>query len=605
MFNLSANWRCFILSALICLWVVVEGPDSAQARQEHSVYFRDTPYELNVYKIRGRKDGPTMMIVGGIQGDEPGGFLSADLYIDLALKSGNLIVVPRANFNSIINFKRGSNGDMNRKFGRENQGDYDSQIVRILEQLMSESDILLNLHDGWGFYRPRYENEQANPMRYGQSIIADSENFTSEKTGQNLELKKIALAAIKEINSQIDNPQYHFHFMNTRTGDPSSPYAEQKSSATYYALTQHGIPAFGVETSKNLPNIEMKVHQHNLAINAFMKIFGLEPEQPRIYLEKPVLNYLVVAINNQIPVAVADGQTLYVNPGDSIEVVHVEANYERGLSVDIQGLGTINDFRQSHVINKPTFIVAQKDHIKFGRVPVSLSTQSTASSSGGPTGSASSKPASSRDEKGVGFAVTSFLIHVNGEKKVVRPGGTLEAVDGDRLVITDITTQGPLPSSDLVVNFKGFVADQVNNSGEDRGPVINTAKDLLSRYSLSKDEKIYEVVVESGKDVLARMEVKLKPPILDYLVLRHNGGPEKRIPNGGSLDLKDGDLVEVFDLKTNVTANDGVKMRLEGPATENKESKALLSFKTEKNSPLNLIVTREGLTLGKIVFKSI
>ena len=50
----------------------------------------------------------------------------------------------------------------------------------------------------------------------------------------------------------------------------------------------------------------MKVHQHNLAINAFMKIFGLEPEQPRIYLEKPSLDYLVVAINNQIPVAVAD-----------------------------------------------------------------------------------------------------------------------------------------------------------------------------------------------------------------------------------------------------------------------------------------------------------
>ena len=590
---------------MICFWGLVGGAESVQARQEHAVYFRDTPYELNVYKIRGRKDGPTMMIIGGIQGDEPGGFLSADLYIDLALKTGNLIIVPRANFNSIIKFNRGSNGDMNRKFGRQNQGDYDSQIVRILEQLMSESDILLNLHDGWGFYRPQYESEQANPMRYGQSIIADSENYTSEKTGHKLELEKMALRAIKEINSQIENPKYHFHFMNTRTREPSTPYSEQRASATYYALTKHGIPAFGVETSKNLPDIEMKVHQHNLAINAFMKIFGLEPEQPRIYLEKPSLDYLVVAINNQIPVAVADGQTLYINPGDAIEVVHVEANYDRGLSVDIQGLGTINDFRQSYVINKPTFIVAQKDHIKFGRVPVSLSSSPPSSPAGGPVRYAGDKSKSSADEKPVAFKVKSFLVEVNEVKKTVQPGETLEAVDGDRLVVTDIITEGPPPGSNLVVNFKGFVADKLNNTGEDRGHVINTATDLLERYSLSKREKVYEIVVELGKESLARMEIRLKPPTLDYMVLRHNGGPDQKIGNGGSLTLKVGDIVEVFDLKTNVVANDGVEIRVEGPVAKNIESKAMLAFKTEKDSPLTLIVTREGLTLGKIVLNSI
>ena len=347
-------------------------PAPAQARVEHQVYFRDTPHELNIYRIIGRKDGPTMMIVGGIQGDEPGGFLSADLYIDLALKRGNLIVVPRANFNSIIQYNRGVNGDMNRKFGQDANEDIESQIVRILERLMSESDILLNLHDGWGFYRPVYVDKMANPLRYGQSIIADTEEYVSPKTGQKVQLKKMAEKALAIINSQIDNPRYHFHFMNTRTNEKDSPYAEQKASATFYALTNHGIPAFGVETSKNLPTIEMKVHQHNLAINAFMKIFGLEPEQPRIYLEEPRLDYLVISINNQIPVAIAQGQTLYLNPGDTIEVVHVEANYDRGLSVDILGAGTINDYRQKITINNPSFIVARKDHLKFGRVPVAL-----------------------------------------------------------------------------------------------------------------------------------------------------------------------------------------------------------------------------------------
>ena len=39
-----------------------------------------------------------MLIIGGIQGDEPGGFLSADSYADIKLDKGNLIVIPRTNF---------------------------------------------------------------------------------------------------------------------------------------------------------------------------------------------------------------------------------------------------------------------------------------------------------------------------------------------------------------------------------------------------------------------------------------------------------------------------------------------------------------------------
>ena len=59
------------------------------------------------------------MLIGGIQGNEPGGFISADLYADMSLEKGNLIVVPRANFYSIILNQRGAHGDMNRKFTPE------------------------------------------------------------------------------------------------------------------------------------------------------------------------------------------------------------------------------------------------------------------------------------------------------------------------------------------------------------------------------------------------------------------------------------------------------------------------------------------------------
>jgi protein involved in polysaccharide export with SLBB domain len=598
MVNKRTQFRLLInLLIVIALGVIFLRPVSALAEREHIVYFQNTPYELNIYKIYGRKEGPTMMIVGGIQGDEPGGFLSADLYTDFALKRGNLIVVPRANFNSILLFNRGPNGDMNRKFGAPSKDDYDSRIVAILTDLMSESDLLLNLHDGWGFYRPTYESKIANPKRYGQSIIADCDEYMSPRNGRKLELARMAKQAIELINADIDNSKYHFHFMNTRTSEKDSPYSEQKTSATYFALTRYGIPAFGVETSKNLPNIEMKVHQHNLAINAFMKIFGLEPEQPRIYLEKPQLRYLIVSINNQIPVAVKDGEALKINPGDQIEVIHVEANYDRGLSVDIQGLGTINDFRQIFEIKKPTFIVAQKDHIKFGRVTIALNPPSTSG-----TRVATAPPATVEPvEKPAVFRVKAFVVELEGRRMEVPVDGQLEAVDGDKLMIVDIITEGPEPKGDLDVNFKGFVADKVNNTGEDRGHVINTATDLMPRYSLSKTEKVYEVVVEYAQKPLARMKVRLKKPRLTFLSLSRNNGPATKLKNGETHKVNIGDKVRVVSLETNVPENQGVQVQVAGNVKTNKDDGVLLAFEIEKKEPIELIVTRQGLTLGKIV----
>jgi len=86
-------------------------------RQKYSRdFFHNTDYELNIYRINGKIPGKTILIIGGIQGDEPGGFLSADLYADMELVRGNLIVVPRANYYSIILNRRQVNEDMNRKF---------------------------------------------------------------------------------------------------------------------------------------------------------------------------------------------------------------------------------------------------------------------------------------------------------------------------------------------------------------------------------------------------------------------------------------------------------------------------------------------------------
>jgi len=68
----------FIRVCMILLFFLLF-PSFAFSKKDHLVYFPNTAYELNIYKIYGKKPGKTLMLIGGIKGNEPGGLMSADL----------------------------------------------------------------------------------------------------------------------------------------------------------------------------------------------------------------------------------------------------------------------------------------------------------------------------------------------------------------------------------------------------------------------------------------------------------------------------------------------------------------------------------------------
>ncbi len=209
--------RAFLITAnFVGVLAIVLLPCLLSAETSRRVYFKGSDAELDVYFIKGSTPGPTVLLLGGIQGDEPGGYLAADLYADIALKKGNMIVVPRANFVSIVSNQRGHVGDMNRKFaGRLNPSDRDTAVVGMIKELMQQSDFFLNLHDGSGYYSPAWESSLRNPMRFGQSIIADMEALTLPG-GTVLDMGGIVRRVLDRVNSQITNPEHMFQFNNHR-----------------------------------------------------------------------------------------------------------------------------------------------------------------------------------------------------------------------------------------------------------------------------------------------------------------------------------------------------------------------------------------------------
>jgi len=572
---------------------------AAQAAQpprpsrHHQVFFADTPDELNVYRVHGQADGKTLMIIGGIQGDEPGGFLSADLYADINLAKGNLIVVPRANFYSIILRHRGPDGDMNRQFADQVTAKRHAKIINVLKGLIAESDLLLNLHEGSGFYRPTWEGPMANPMRFGQSIIADADRYTTPD-GQVIELQAIAERVLQRVNPLIKQEKLRFLFNNHRTLSRDSRHKEQRRSATYYALTQRHIPAFGVETSKSLPDVAQKIGLHKLVINAFMEDMGIAPMNPGVYAGEPTLRYLVVGVNDQLPVVVSPGDVLRVNAGDRVNVMHIEADCERGLSCDILGLGSVNDMRQAFAVNKNTKIVVRKDHQEIGRISLLVET-------------AEPKAVALRAKR------LYFLVQTQDERRLLAAGETLRLVRGDKLQIVDLISNLDDQRS-IEVNFKGFVPTRGHNAGEDRGHVIDTANDLLQRFSSCAQSnpaglECYRVVASQNGKPIGEIGVEVAPAALDYLVVSDGPGPKMVYYNGETIRSVGGRRIEIIDLKTNVAPegnlslalydDGGGKISLNGRAVD-PTSEPVRRLVANGQRQFRLVVLRQEQPIGEV-----
>ena len=537
----------FIFTWFSILCVLFYPSFSFAQKKVHSVYFEGTDYELHIYRIYGKEPGKTLILIGGIQGDEPGGFLSADHYADISLAKGNLIVVPRANFQSIVLNRRKINEDMNRKFADDPPDNYEKKVVEILKKLIAESDCLLNLHDGSGFYSEKWEGPDRNPKRFGQSIIADSEIYTVAETGRVIELGNMARIVAEDINRDIQDSALHFHFNNHKAREEATIHKEQSKSATYYALYSCGIPAFGIETGKSL-SMETKVRHHNLAINAFMKLFDIVPEMPGVNLDLPQLKYLVVSVNDSIPIAVKDNEILYVNPGDSVMVTHIEANYERGLTADVAGHGSISDIRRKFIINEPTKVVVRKDYFPCGSISLAIDEKSD-----GATPVSSAKA----DEKRYKFSKILFKTRVNGAERIDESGSHIKLIKGDKFEIIDLISSRK-DHSKLVVNFKGYICNSRNNTGEDRGYIINTGKDLLSRHSLDRKGNSYQIIVSDKNKEVGNLFVELTDPYLKYVIIKAgNNGPACFYP-GDTVDVEKGKAVKLVDINTNVDGNSGV-----------------------------------------------
>lgn len=540
-----------------------------------------TDHELHVFHIRGKNPGKTLLIIGGIHGNEPGGFLAADHYANVSLEQGNLIVVPRTNLASILTNHRGKFGDLNRRFSADlDENNNADKIIIVLKELMAQSDLVLNLHDGSGFYREKWIDKLHNPFRYGQALMSDSDVYKDGKSGEVIKLADLGRKIVEKVNSSIEKEEYKFHFANHDSVDPDTKYPEMRKTATYFALTEYGIPAYGVETSKSLPTLEMKVKYQILVINAFLEEFDIRFATPAMNVAKASVDYVVFIINGKYVQGVKPGGEMQVSSGDKIKLSRVVGNYETGMFLDYIGFGGRNDNQSEITVDRPLRAVVRKD------ATICCSFNVT------PSPKANSSMVGAGSLKG-----NYFIVDVNGENKLVSPGDELEIIHGDYLTVKDYF--GPGSSKNINVNFQGFVGNPADNRGEDRGYKADTARDLLKNWSEDKKGIRYRIAAKRGKKVVSSFLIKIIQPDFKYLIVNSTQDNRALIARkGDAINISDLDEIILEEIITNMKDNSSIKVRL--GADKGKTYKVGDSIRIIKDKENYLTVFSGTKTLGTV-----
>ncbi|MEA2071955.1 MAG: M99 family carboxypeptidase catalytic domain-containing protein [Campylobacterota bacterium] len=257
--------------------------------------------EIQIIKKENSDSNTTLLVIAGIHGNEPGGYFAASILAShYTITSKNLWIIPNLNKESIRRNKRGYHGDMNRKFSIIKKGDKDREIIEeIKETILSQNvSLVLNLHDGHGFYRKEDQGSIFNPNAWGQTCVIDQCDLKTEQPFGSL--NDIAITVKNNINKKLLKKHHSFNVKNTNT-----KYHDEamQLSLTYFAVTNNK-PAFAVETSKNLSTLTEKVFYQLLAIEEYMKIMGIDFIRNFDFNEKEISkilnNYGTLAINNNI-----------------------------------------------------------------------------------------------------------------------------------------------------------------------------------------------------------------------------------------------------------------------------------------------------------------
>ncbi|MCH2160736.1 MAG: BPL-N domain-containing protein [Phycisphaerales bacterium] len=172
---------------------------------EEGIIASGTPFETRWRSYDSEVEGPTVLVIGGVHGNEPAGYRAARQIATWPVERGRLVVVPAANPPALAARERRipglekDEGDLNRHFkvidgAVAPSGPAAPALWAFVASV--DPDVVLDLHEGYGF-------RAAGSKSVGTSIITHREKDDAAQ--------KMMLAAA---NEGIEDPERRFVELN-------------------------------------------------------------------------------------------------------------------------------------------------------------------------------------------------------------------------------------------------------------------------------------------------------------------------------------------------------------------------------------------------------
>ena len=220
----------------------------------------ETRFATPCYTIDSGIPGPTVLIVGGVHGNEPAGAKAAESMCQWPIKAGRLLILPRANVPGLAANKRLIPGletnlsNLNRNYPRAKQKDSEARgdLARAIWKFATDNkpDWILDLHEGYDFH-------QLNDKSVGSSIIC-----VPLPTAQ-----AAADEMLAAVNDTITNSSLKFVRRNL-------PIDGSLARAAGEHLQ---IPGMTLETTDKQP-MEKRVEQHQIMVHRLLMRLGMTDE---------------------------------------------------------------------------------------------------------------------------------------------------------------------------------------------------------------------------------------------------------------------------------------------------------------------------------------
>lgn len=211
---------------------------------------KGTKHQTPYYIYNSGVKGPTVVVVGGVHGNEKAGYQAAWTAKDLTVKKGRLIVIPEANRPAVRAGTRTSSlGDLNRAFPRTKTDAAKNYLAKDIWSLMAKyrPTWLVDMHEGYDFHK-------INSKSVGQTVIYYPIASAAP----------MAKAMAKAASALVSNPKHAFSVLRYPT----------PGSLARAVSVRLGCKGMIVETSNKQP-LSRRVAEHKAALNAMLKKLGM------------------------------------------------------------------------------------------------------------------------------------------------------------------------------------------------------------------------------------------------------------------------------------------------------------------------------------------